>query len=83
MTAIIGPNGAGKSTFLKGALGVVPRLSGEVRIFGKLFEDARDRVAYVPQRASVDWDFPARVIDVVLMGLYGSVGLFRLWRAPS
>ncbi len=53
MTAIIGPNGAGKSTFLKGALGVVPRLSGEVRIFGKLFEDARDRVAYVPQRASV------------------------------
>ncbi|MBP3124884.1 metal ABC transporter ATP-binding protein [Thalassospira sp. ER-Se-21-Dark] len=81
MTAIIGPNGAGKSTFLKGALGVVPRLSGEVRIFGKLFEDARDRVAYVPQRASVDWDFPARVIDVVLMGLYGSVGLFRLWRA--
>lgn len=81
MTAIIGPNGAGKSTFLKGALGVVPRLSGEVRIFGKLFEDARDRVAYVPQRASVDWDFPARVIDVVLMGLYGSVGLFRLWRS--
>lgn len=44
MTAIIGPNGAGKSTFLKGALGIVPRLSGEVRIFGKLFEDARDRV---------------------------------------
>ncbi|MFV1852676.1 MAG: metal ABC transporter ATP-binding protein [Thalassospira sp.] len=81
MTAIIGPNGAGKSTFLKGALGVVPRLSGEVRIFGKLFDEARDRVAYVPQRASVDWDFPARVIDVVLMGLYGSVGLFRLWRA--
>ena len=81
MTAIIGPNGAGKSTFLKGALGVVPRLSGEVRIFGKPFHEARDRVAYVPQRASVDWDFPARVIDVVLMGLYGSVGLFRLWRA--
>jgi manganese/zinc/iron transport system ATP- binding protein len=81
MTAIIGPNGAGKSTFLKGTLGVVPRLSGEVRIFGKLFDEARDRVAYVPQRASVDWDFPARVIDVVLMGLYGSVGLFRLWRA--
>ncbi|OSQ46694.1 metal ABC transporter ATP-binding protein [Thalassospira alkalitolerans] len=81
MTAIIGPNGAGKSTFLKGTLGVVPRLSGEVRIFGKPFAEARDRVAYVPQRASVDWDFPARVIDVVLMGLYKSVGLFRFWRS--
>ncbi|KZD05686.1 metal ABC transporter ATP-binding protein [Thalassospira xiamenensis] len=81
MTAIIGPNGAGKSTFLKGTLGVIPRLSGEIRIFGKPFHEARDRVAYVPQRASVDWDFPARVIDVVLMGLYGSVGLFRFWRA--
>ncbi|MDP2697260.1 metal ABC transporter ATP-binding protein [Thalassospira sp.] len=79
MTAIIGPNGAGKSTFLKGVLGVVPRLSGEVRIFGHPFAQSRKRVAYVPQRASVDWDFPARVIDVVLMGLYVDIGLFRLW----
>ena len=77
MTAIIGPNGAGKSTFLKGALGIVPRLSGEVRVYGQPFERARRRVAYVPQRASVDWDFPARVIDVVTMGLYGEIGLFR------
>jgi len=77
MTAIVGPNGAGKSTFLKGALGLTPRLSGEVTIFGKPFEKARERVAYVPQRASVDWDFPARVIDVVEMGLYARIGLFR------
>ena len=77
MTAIIGPNGAGKSSLLKGALGIVPRLSGEVRAFGQPFEKARRRVAYVPQRASVDWDFPARVIDVVTMGLYAEIGLFR------
>ena len=77
MTAIIGPNGAGKSSFLTGALGVVPRLSGEVRIFGQPFDKARRRVAYVPQRASVDWDFPARVVDVVTMGLYAEIGLFR------
>lgn len=78
MTAIVGPNGAGKSTFLKGALELTPRLSGEVSIYGKPFNAARRRVAYVPQRASVDWDFPARVIDVVEMGLYARIGLFRL-----
>ncbi len=75
MTAIIGPNGAGKSTLLKAALGVIPRLSGEVRVFGDPVELARDRIAYVPQRASVDWDFPTTVMDVVLMGLYRRVGL--------
>lgn len=78
MSAIVGPNGAGKSTFLKGALGLTPRLSGEITVFGQPFEKARKRVAYVPQRASVDWDFPARVIDVVEMGLYARIGLFRL-----
>jgi manganese/zinc/iron transport system ATP- binding protein len=78
MTAIVGPNGAGKSTFLKGVLGIVPRLAGEVRFFGRRFDQVRRDVAYVPQRASVDWDFPARVIDVVMMGLYREVGLFRL-----
>ncbi len=77
MTAIIGPNGAGKSTLLKGALGIVPRLSGEIRVFGQPFAAARHRVAYVPQRAGVDWDFPARVIDVVLMGLYREIGPLR------
>ena len=75
MTAIVGPNGAGKSTMLKAALGVVPRVSGEVAVFGDPIELARDRIAYVPQRASVDWDFPATAIDVVLMGLYRRVGL--------
>jgi manganese/zinc/iron transport system ATP- binding protein len=75
MTAIVGPNGAGKSTLLKAAMGVVPRLSGEVEVFGQPFEAARSRIAYVPQRASVDWDFPASVLDVVLMGLYREAGL--------
>lgn len=75
LSAIIGPNGAGKSTFLKAALGVIPRLSGEVRVFGQSIEAARERIAYVPQRASVDWDFPTTVMDVVQMGLYRKVGL--------
>jgi len=76
MSAIVGPNGAGKSTLLKAALGVIPRLSGEISAFGQPVEAARDRIAYVPQRASVDWDFPTTVLDVVLMGLYRKVGLF-------
>ncbi|MDG4649233.1 metal ABC transporter ATP-binding protein [Roseibacterium sp. SDUM158017] len=76
MTAIVGPNGAGKSTMLKACLGIVPRLSGEVRVHGRPFAEARDRIAYVPQRASVDWDFPTSVLDVVKMGLYRKVGLF-------
>ncbi len=75
MTAIVGPNGAGKSTLLKAALGIVKPLSGQVTVFGRTVAEARDRIAYVPQRASVDWDFPVRVIDVVLMGLYRDVGL--------
>ncbi|MCC4242798.1 metal ABC transporter ATP-binding protein [Stappia indica] len=81
LVAIVGPNGAGKSTLLKAALGVVPRLSGTVTVFGTPLERARERVAYVPQRASVDWDFPTRVIDVVMMGLYRELGLLRLVRA--
>lgn len=75
MTAIIGPNGAGKSTMLKAALGIVPPVSGRVQIFGRSLAEQRARIAYVPQRASVDWDFPTRVIDVVLMGLYRELGL--------
>ncbi|MEM6678615.1 MAG: metal ABC transporter ATP-binding protein [Pseudomonadota bacterium] len=75
MSAIVGPNGAGKSTLLKAALGIVPRLSGTVEVFGQPLEQARGRIAYVPQRASVDWDFPTRVIDVVLMGLYRELGM--------
>jgi len=81
VSAIIGPNGAGKSTLLKAALGIIPRLSGEITIFGQPLESARDRIAYVPQRASVDWDFPTTVIDVVRMGLYREVGLLGRFSA--
>ncbi|CUH51199.1 metal ABC transporter ATP-binding protein [Shimia marina] len=75
MTAIIGPNGAGKSTLLKAALGIVTPLAGQAQVFGQPLKAARHRIAYVPQRASVDWDFPTRVIDVVLMGLSRELGL--------
>ncbi len=77
MIAIVGPNGAGKSTLIKAALGIVPRLSGEITAFGRDVHRARPRIAYMPQRASVDWDFPATVLDVVLMGLYREIGPFR------
>ncbi len=75
MTAIIGPNGAGKSTLLKAALGIVKPVSGQVQVFGEPLDRQRARIAYVPQRASVDWDFPTRVLDVVMMGLYRQLGL--------
>ena len=70
LTAIVGPNGAGKSTLLKATLGLVPALSGEVRFFGRPLDEVRDRVGYLPQRASVDWDFPATALDVVCMARY-------------
>lgn len=75
MSAIIGPNGAGKSTLLKASLGLLPKVSGEVAFFDLPLGEARKLIAYIPQRASVDWEFPVRVIDVVLMGLYREVGL--------
>lgn len=77
MVAIVGPNGAGKSTLIKAALGIVPRISGEVTAFGKPYAEVRHRMAYVPQRASVDWDFPATALDVVIMGLYRDIGFLR------
>ncbi len=77
LIGILGPNGAGKSTLLKAAMGIVPVVSGQVSFFGKPLKEARYQVAYVPQRASVDWDFPATVYDVVLMGLYPILGLLR------
>ena len=73
-TAILGPNGAGKSTLLKAALGLIAA-TGQVTFFGQPLARMRARVAYVPQRASVDWDFPVRVIDVVVQGLYRELGL--------
>jgi len=67
LTAILGPNGAGKSTLLKAALRLIPAEAGEVRFFGEALEAARPRIAYLPQRASVDWDFPASALDIVAM----------------
>jgi manganese/zinc/iron transport system ATP- binding protein len=75
--AIVGPNGAGKSTLLKAALGLIPRASGSVEFFGRPYGEVRERVAYVPQRESVDWDFPVSACDVVAMGLYRSIGWLR------
>lgn len=77
LVGIIGPNGAGKSTLLKTALGLVTPISGSVEYFGLPLSKVRQKVAYIPQRTSVDWDFPITVIDLVLMGRYGRLGLFR------
>lgn len=77
LVAIVGPNGAGKSTLLKAALGLIPSASGSVRFWGQPYRAMRSRVAYVPQRESVDWDFPASALDVVAMGLYRRVGWCR------
>lgn len=74
LTGIIGPNGAGKSTFLKAVLGQLPLSGGWVKIFGGSYAENCRRVGYVPQRESVDWDFPVDVMDVVLMGRYGHLG---------
>jgi manganese/zinc/iron transport system ATP- binding protein len=75
--AIVGPNGAGKSTLLKALLGLIAPVAGEVAFFGRPFRDVRNRIGYVPQHASVDWDFPTTVYDAVLMGTYGALGWFR------
>lgn len=77
LIAIVGPNGAGKSTLIKAALGLVPRLSGEVSFYGKPYAEQRRLVGYVPQRESVDWDFPTNALDVVTMGRYGHLGWFK------
>lgn len=77
LVGILGPNGAGKSTLIKSIMGLIPPTSGYVRIFDKPLNDVRARISYVPQRESVDWNFPASVLDVVMMGTYGKLGLFR------
>jgi manganese/zinc/iron transport system ATP- binding protein len=77
LIAILGPNGAGKSTLVRAALGLLPIAAGSIRFFGQPFAQVRHRVAYVPQRSSVDWDFPVSAIDVVCMGLYRKIGWFR------
>jgi len=77
LSAIVGPNGAGKSTLLKAALGLVPTDAGQALVDGRPIADARDRIAYVPQRDEVDWDFPITVREVVEMGRYAQAGWFR------
>jgi manganese/zinc/iron transport system ATP- binding protein len=74
LVAIVGPNGAGKSTLLKTILGLVQPITGWVQVFGAPYRQRRSWVGYVPQRESVDWDFPTSVLDVVTMGLYGNLG---------
>lgn len=74
---VVGPNGAGKSTLIKAMLGLVPTLTGEVAFFGQPLPQVRSRVGYMPQHASVDWDFPTTVLDVVTMGTYGKLGWLR------
>jgi len=81
LSVIVGPNGAGKSTMLKATLGIVPMMAGEVRVFGQPLAQSLHRIAYVPQRVSVDWDFPACVADVVAMGQYRALGFWRRRRA--
>lgn len=77
LMAIVGPNGAGKTTFIKAVMGLVPRAAGDITVLGGPYPVRRQHVAYVPQRGSVDWDFPTTVLDVVTMGLYGRLGWFR------
>ena len=77
LMAIVGPNGAGKSTLIKAILGIIDPIAGSVGIYGKPYEDQRQLVAYVPQKGSVDWDFPTTALDVVMMGTYGSLGWIK------
>lgn len=77
LIGIVGPNGAGKSTLIKAALGLIPRVTGEVTLYGRPYKEQRKLVGYVPQRESVDWDFPTSALDVVMMGRYGHLGWFK------
>ncbi len=77
LMAIVGPNGAGKTTLIRAILGLIRPVAGQVLIYGRPYAEQRHLVGYVPQRGTVDWDFPTSVLDVVLMGTYGSLGWLR------
>lgn len=77
LVAIVGPNGAGKSTLIKAIMGLVEPVSGHVLIYGKPLEQQRKKIAYVPQRETVDWNFPINVMDLVLMGRYAHLKIFQ------
>ncbi|WP_373516592.1 metal ABC transporter ATP-binding protein [Pricia sp.] len=77
LMAIVGPNGAGKSTLIKAILGIIKPIAGSVQVFGQPYKKQVDKVAYVPQKGSVDWDFPTVALDVVMMGTYGGLGWIK------
>jgi manganese/zinc/iron transport system ATP- binding protein len=77
LMAIVGPNGAGKTTLIKSILNLVKPAAGQALVYGKPYAEQRHLVGYVPQRGSVDWDFPTSVLDVVMMGRYGTLGWFK------
>ncbi|WP_141432157.1 metal ABC transporter ATP-binding protein [Bacillus sp. 03113] len=77
LIGIVGPNGAGKSTLIKAILGLIPKVTGDVEVFGKSYKEQRKLIGYVPQRESVDWDFPTNALDVVTMGRYGHLGWLK------
>jgi manganese/zinc/iron transport system ATP- binding protein len=83
LVGVLGPNGAGKSTLIKACMNLIPSTSGWVKVFGDPVQKALKRIGYVPQRESVDWDFPVSVMDVVLMGRYGHLGWLRRPRSAD
>lgn len=77
LMAIVGPNGAGKSTLIKTMLNMIEPVTGDTKFWGESYEKQRKKIGYVPQRGSVDWDFPTNVLDVVTMGTYGKLGWIK------
>lgn len=77
LMAIVGPNGAGKSTLIKSILDLIEPIAGTISVEGKSYNEQKRKIAYVPQRGSVDWDFPTQVLDVVMMGTYGKLGWLK------